>query len=476
MKKCILILGLMAFMTLKAQPPSRFYTKFGGSGDDIAYSAKPTLDRQYIVAGSTSSFGSTDVYLVKVDSMGLPVWSKTYGGINNDVGKSVIQLSDSGYVIAGFTSSFGAGGYDVYLVRTDKNGNLIWQRTFGGNDWDFANDLVLTSNGNIAVVGNTSSFGSGQKDGMVLIYDLSGNIISQKFYGGSQNEELRSIIKTNDGFLATVGYTESKNDINGDGYFLKLDLVGDTIFTKTYGGVFRGYANDIVQKTTNEFVICGAETYTPNGATMSQMISLSTSGNFLWENHYTKTPGDEEFVSVCNSFQLPYLSAFVRSAPFSAYKYQGEIVSVTPGGWPYKVNDVGGYEDEYFYSVEPTLDGGFVICGSTTSFNSIGTDVFFLKNDSTCFFYQSIVGIKKNFALAKGYCYNQFNNTIDLRFNSEDIPKNISLIDLNGIVINKFYPQNDKLEIDVSKLPNSMYIIIYIYRDDSVFRCKIIKN
>lgn len=209
-----LLLPLLFICNLAfTQPPSRFYTKFGGNGIDIGYSAKPTLDGQYIIVGSTSSYGAgnTDVYLVKLDSMGNIMWQKTYGGFLNDVGKAVIQVADSGYFIAGFTNSYGAGGYDSYLIRTDKMGNLIWQKTYGGLDWDFATDLVYTPDGNLAVVGNTSSYGSGKKDGFALKYDFLGNLIWQKLFGGIEDDELKAIITTNDNYLAAVGYTQSNN-------------------------------------------------------------------------------------------------------------------------------------------------------------------------------------------------------------------------------------------------------------------------
>jgi len=154
-KNCILFL-LLLFFGLAGQPPSSYFGKFGGPGDDIGYSAKQTFNGNYIVAGSSTSNGNgTELYLVKIDSMAAGLWEKYYGGNGSEVGKSVIQLPDSGYVVAGFTDSFGAGGYDAYLIRVDKNGSLIWQRTFGGTDWDFANDLVLAPDGNLFVVGST---------------------------------------------------------------------------------------------------------------------------------------------------------------------------------------------------------------------------------------------------------------------------------------------------------------------------------
>lgn len=466
----------MAFMIVKAQPPSRFYTKFGGTGDDIGYSAKPTLDRQYIVAGSTSSFGSTDVYLVKVDSMGLPIWSKTYGGINNEVGKSVIQLSDSGYVIAGFTSSFGAGGYDVYLVRTDKYGNLIWQRTFGGNDWDFANDLVLTSNGNIAVVGNTSSFGSGQKDGMVLIYDLSGNIISQKFYGGSQNEELRSIIKTNDGFLATVGYTESKNDINGDGYFLKLDLMADTLFTRTFGGPYRDFANDLVQKNNGDYFICGAKTYSANAKTRSYKHKINYAGSFVLDSSRYNSVDDECYVSNANSTLSNSLTAFIRNLPVPQFAIQGNIMVADPTGFEYAVNSFGGTADEMFFSIENTPRGGYVMVAWTQSFKSLGLDIFFIKiDDAIVIDYTSIVNITETFTNQKPLIFAYDEGELIFRFAENKIPRSVSILDINGILIKEYTNLHENTEINISDIANSLYLIRLNFNNGESVYNKLIK-
>jgi hypothetical protein len=473
MKKILVLVFGLLFGLIEAQPPTRFYTTFGGSGDDIGYSAKQTFDGQYIIVGSTTSFGSTDVYLLKVDSMGLLIWQKNLGGLNNDVGKSVVQMPDSGFVVAGFTNSFGAGGYDAFLLRTDKNGNTLWQKTFGGANWDFANDLVLTANNKIAVVGNTSSFGSGKKDGMVLLYDFAGNLIWQKFFGGVENEELRAIISTNDSNLATVGYTESKNDINGDGYFLKLNLSGDTLFTKTYGGKYKGYSHDVTQQTNGQYIIAGAETYSQNAFTQSQMYCMSMIGDSIWENHYTKTNGDEAFVSVCNSTQLSYLSAFVRSAPFASYNFQGEIFVATPGGWKYKINDVGGLNNDFFYSVESTTRGGFVIVGSTESFNSAAKDIFFVKHDSTCFYYSSIVNTNKISKKKTSY-YSQQDRILTLNFLDEIIPNGVTITDIQGTLLLERKVDEAEFKLDLSSYTNGIYLLTFKYGDGNFFHQKVI--
>lgn len=474
-KGLLIIIILFSAFFFNAQPPSRFYTKFGGNGDDVAYSAKPTLDRQYIIAGSTSSYGSgnTDVYLVKLDSMGQIIWHKMFGGFGNDIGKSVIQLADSGYVIAGFTNSFGAGGYDAYLVKTDKNGNLIWQTTFGGLDWDFANDLVLGSDNHIYVTGYTNSFGAGAKDGFVVKYDLAGTLIWQKYYGGAQNEELRSIIKTNDNFLAAAGYTESRGEINGDGYFLKLNLNGDTLFTRTFGGAWKDYANDVVQKSTGDFIVCGAKTFSLAGKTHSYMYSFANNGTFIWDNNYSHTTLDESFYSLANSTILWYVTAYVRSLYYPANNMQGQMFTGIHGGWPYIVNSSGGGDIEFLYSTEATADGGYISAGSTTSFGSVGTDVYIIKHDSTIINYTSIVSVDEINEQVKPNIYQELESII-ITFPDREA-RLIELFDATGKEIKNFFSENEKFEISTIELTKSIYFLRVRLRSGKVYNYKFVK-
>lgn len=463
MRKIVLIQFLLFSVTMFGQPPSRFYSKFGGAGIDIGYSAKPTKDRHYIVAGSTSSYGAgnTDLYLVKVDSMGFPLWEKTFGGFGNDVGKAVVQLPDSGYVVTGFTNSFGAGGYDVYLVRTDKNGNLIWQKTFGGTDWDFGADLVLTPDGDIAVVGNTSSFGNGKKDGLFLKFDYSGNIITQKYIGGVENEELRSIIKTNDLFLAAVGYTESKGEINGDCYFLKFDLNGDTIFTKTFGASGKDFANDIIQKSNDDYFICGAKTFTSSPNTQSLDYSISSTGAFLWESSLYDSPGaDEEFFSACGVGYHPTFNACVRNRPTTGFKIQGSIFICSPGGYYYKITESGGTEDEFCYSIEATPDGGYVTVGVTYSFGSLNGDVYFLKQDTTLINNANVVGLKTNISkVSKPVLRYLSSNEVEIFMENDLLIEKHRITSLNGAVILDKKEKTSDLRINLSEYPAALLIL-----------------
>jgi hypothetical protein len=156
-----------------------FFAKtYGGAYYDVAYSVQQTSDGGYIVAGVTHSFsaGGYDIFLIKTDANGNVQWAKTYGGTSGDGAFPVQQTSDGGYIVAGGTWSFGAGSADLFLIKTDANGNIIWAKTYGGTDWDWAESVQQTSDGGYIVAGYTESFSAGGYDIFLIKTDANGEI------------------------------------------------------------------------------------------------------------------------------------------------------------------------------------------------------------------------------------------------------------------------------------------------------------
>jgi hypothetical protein len=152
-------------------------------------------------------------------------WAKTYGSWTEDVSWSIQQTSDGGYIVAGDTRSFGAGGWDIWVLKLDQNGNIQWQKTYGGRSDDSASSIQQTSDGGYIVAGDTMSFGAGDLDIWVLKLDQNGNIQWQKTYGGRNGEFASSIQQTSDGGYIVAGYTTSFGA--GGIWVLKLDANGD---------------------------------------------------------------------------------------------------------------------------------------------------------------------------------------------------------------------------------------------------------
>jgi len=401
MKKTAVLIVLLICFFSKAQPPAKFYTKFGGSGIDIGYSGLETFNRQYAIVGSTTSFGdgSTNVYLLLVDSMGQPLWEKTFGGAMADVGKSIIlNPTDSGFVIAGFTSSYGNGGYDLYVIRTDKNGNLKWQSSFGGMDWDFGNDLTLGSDGNVIVCGTTHSYGYGKTDGYIMKVNITnGTQVWVKYYGGIEDDDFRSVKLTSDGYYTIAGNTQSYGDINNDFWFFKINNSGDSITSKNFGNPNKKeMCYDFMEDNFNNLVFCGSydTSFYNTGKNEGYLIKTNLNGAFLNQIRYAGAGSNDRFLSVTRE-RNGNNYFFSRSVNKPSFEMEAQ-----PFHTDFNLNHIFsttyvGNKDEEAYKVFNTKDNGFVMVGYTKSFNLVSEDVFFVKVDSTLLNSVNIVGLKE---------------------------------------------------------------------------------
>ena len=195
---------------------------FGGNFSSSGYSVRQNTDGGYIIAGCTNLGTSVDVYLIKTDAYGDSLWTKTFGGSEEDYGYSVQQTNDGGYIIAGYTQSYGAGSRDVYLIKTDADGNQQWYRTFGGISYDEGLSIQLTSDCGYIIAGYTESYGTGICDVYLIKTDDSGNQQWSQTFGGINAERGWSVQQTSGGGYIIVGYTNSYGAGGSDVYLIKL--------------------------------------------------------------------------------------------------------------------------------------------------------------------------------------------------------------------------------------------------------------
>ena len=185
MKKLYLLLPILFLIYWgceddKEEEPIKFVKTFGGSGSDYGRSVQRTTDGGYIITGRTDSFGNglTDVWLIKTDSQGNEEWNQTFGGSGSEYVRSVQRTTDGGYIITGGTDSFGNGNYDVWLIKTDSQGQEEWNQTFGGSDYDRGFSVQQTDDGGYIITGLTVSFGNGNDDVWLIKTDSEGNTVS----------------------------------------------------------------------------------------------------------------------------------------------------------------------------------------------------------------------------------------------------------------------------------------------------------
>jgi len=222
---------------------------YGGTGYDDAYSIVQTDDGGYTIAGFTESFGagSWDAWLIKVDEYGNMEWNQTYGGTNRDPARHLVHTCDGGYAISGYTESFGAGISDAWLVKVDADGNMEWNQTYGGTNRDEAFPLVQTVDGGYALAGGTDSFGAGSRDIWLVRTDANGNMEWNKTYGGANFDFARSIVQTEDGGYVIAGETHSFGAGSRDAWLVKTDVSGNMEWNQTYGGTGRDEARSLLQ-------------------------------------------------------------------------------------------------------------------------------------------------------------------------------------------------------------------------------------
>lgn len=283
--------GLKDIYLMKTNEKGRvLWTKtYGGSDDDLAYSVKQTSDNGYIIVGYTQSFGSgsADIYLVKTNNEGNVLWTKTYGGVHDDKGYSVQQMYDGGYIIVGYTCLCGAGVADVYIIRTDKEGDVVWAKTYGGMNDDRGYSIEQLSNRGYVIAGWTNSSGAGSYDAYVVRIDTLGNILWEKTYGGASFDAALSVQQTADRGFIIAGHTHSFSAGDADVYLIKTDEDGECLWTRVYGGYSDEGALAVRQISKRGYIIAGYTDSFGAGGWDFYCIRTDVNGDTLW----TRTDG-----------------------------------------------------------------------------------------------------------------------------------------------------------------------------------------
>jgi len=234
---------------------------YGGTKNDVGNSLVQTWDGNYVIAGTTMSYGAggTDMWVLKVDSKGKHIWRRTQGGKRNDYGMTVvIDPRDSSLVVGGSTSSFGNGPSSFWLVKISDEGRRIWRKDYGDENKEFANHLTMLSNGAYIMAGYSQPRGERYRSFKVVGFTPESWDDWEVVYGTLKDEEATFSAETTDGNIVVVGHTNSIGEGHYDIWLMKFDRAGNRLWQDTYGGIGEDLAHAVIALGPNEVVIVGS--------------------------------------------------------------------------------------------------------------------------------------------------------------------------------------------------------------------------
>ena len=273
----------------------------GGTNNDVASSVKQTADGGYIVVGNTNSFGlaNNSTYLVKLTSAGVISWSKILSTQNEFAATSVVQTSDGGYALGGYAGP--STNYELMVAKTDSSGTIVWQRLIGGASQDFGVAIIQASDTNLVAVGYEQSFGAGNNDAYLVKYDISGNLLFKKTYGTANHEYARDLWETSDGGYIMAGQTGTTSP-QYSGYLVKTDANGGVQWSKTYVGSTTATNFRSIRQLSDGSYIVGGENIDVSGYSHFYAMKTSSSGGITGcaevTNNNVPTPGSNGLTSI----------------------------------------------------------------------------------------------------------------------------------------------------------------------------------
>ncbi len=257
---------------------------YGGSGSDGVLAIAPNAEGGFVLAGATNSFrANIDATIVKIDAVGTVLWQKSYAG---NLITSIVSTSDSGYIATGYSGFYGAGNTDVWVLKIDESGNVQWQKAYGGSSYDYAYSISSTGDGGYIVAGSSQSFGAGNNDMWVIKLDGNGNVMWQKAYGRFGDEIAYAVVPVSaDGYLV-AGTTNSSGAGSLDNLILRLDGAGNIIWQKTYGRSGDDYAYSVLPTSDGGFVVAGSTSVYLIPRVEAWLLKLDAVGNVMWQKKY----------------------------------------------------------------------------------------------------------------------------------------------------------------------------------------------
>jgi hypothetical protein len=384
---------------------------FGGSQEDFAQSIIQTSDGNFVILGTSESIDGTitdktiidkDYWVIKIDKEGSVIWSKTYGGSGEDIGQKVIETSDGGLAIVGYSqssdgdASANQGFHDNWLLKLDSHGTILWEKSYGFAGHDHAYSLIQTSDGGYFMTGFldvTASGGEGNnrnsstnRHGIGEFWchklDATGNIQWRRYFGGTNNDRSYDVVQANDGGYVVTGFSESTDfDISNnhgsyDYWVIKLDSQGNLLWEKSFGGSEIDQSRAIVKTNDNNYVIAG-NSFSNDGDIDSNLgssdfwlIKINDLGELIWSKNYGG-PDFDYATSIKKSLNGFVVSGYSQSANNHLSSNYGNndfwVIKIDEQGFLLWQKNFGGSGFDLAMDAIETFDNHIIVVGETES-------------------------------------------------------------------------------------------------------------
>jgi hypothetical protein len=380
MKKSLLIIFLLIVFSFHCLNAQTFCIGYGGSGNEYGYDIFTQDHNTFLVVGSTESFGaggSADLYVMKLNQFGNILWTRTVGGFGNEIAYGIDRATNGDYVIAGETNTLGMGGGDMYVVRLDSSGNLLWTRSIGGDQYDVAKEIAATQDNGCVVAGTTGSFGMGLDDAYIAKLDSAGNVTWVRTMGSANTDGGYGVLATSDGNIAMVG-----RGFPGFGaaqpFVTKLTYGGVVLWSKHFSS---HDVNDLfvpadIIEANGGYLISGFTDTVAGTNKNSFLTKISTSGNHQWTRIIGIT-GNDNGASIDAALDGGYLV----TGTFFGSTANSFAIKTDSAGTPqwYTRSNVAG--NSYAFGMIELNNGYFYSVGNNDALGQ--QQIFLIKYDHT---------------------------------------------------------------------------------------------